>query len=302
MNIPMLRDADDDAGFYAIATSTDTKWKGATLYQSGDGGDSYTAVMSLTTKATMGVTLDILGDFGGGNILDELNHITVSLYYGELSSVTYSQFINGAQAAIIGDEIILFRDATLNDDGTYTLTGLLRGRRGTEWAMSTHEAGERFILLGQSTMKRVPQETADIGMTRLYKAVTVGQLVADAESYSFTNEGAGLKPYAPAHLGGGRDASNNLTINWVRRTRISGEWRNSVDVPLGEASEAYEVEIWNSGYSTLLRTITGLSSPTASYSAAQQTSDGLTPGAPVHVRVYQLSGTVGRGYPADATI
>jgi hypothetical protein len=39
-------------------------------------------------------------------------------------------------AAVLGDEILYFRDATLESDGTYTLRGLLRGRRGSEYAMA----------------------------------------------------------------------------------------------------------------------------------------------------------------------
>jgi hypothetical protein len=60
------------------------------------------------------------------------------------------------------------------------------------------------------------------------------------------------------------------------------------------------VDIWD-GVS-VVRTITGLSSPTASYSAANQTTDGLTPGDPVTVRIYQIGKYSLRGYVAEATI
>jgi hypothetical protein len=53
---------------------------------------------------------------------------------------------------------------------------------------------------------------------------------------------------------------------------------------------------------SVLRTITGLSSPAASYSAANQTSDGLTPGDPVLLRVYQMSAIVGRGIAAEVWV
>jgi hypothetical protein len=110
-------------------------------------------------------------------------------------------------------------------------------------------------------------------------------------------------PYAPVQLGGGRDASNNVTLAWVRRNRISGELRNNVDVPMSEASEAYEVEIYSdSGYTTLKRTITGLSSPTVSYSAANQTADGITLGSTIYFRVWQISAVVGRGHPASGSV
>jgi hypothetical protein len=43
------------------------------------------------------------------------------------------------------------------------------------------------------------------------------------------------------------------------------------------------------------------STPTASYTAAQQTADGLTPGQPVSVNIFQISNRVGLGYPGSFT-
>jgi hypothetical protein len=93
-----------------------------------------------------------------------------------------------------------------------------------------------------------------------------------------------------------------LTINWVRRTRIGGEWIDNVDVPLSEAFEKYDVEITNAGFTTVLRTFSGLTEPTATYTAAQQTADGITPGSAVHVRVYQVGECTGRGTPTTGTL
>jgi hypothetical protein len=302
MNVNALRDSDNDAGFYAVATSAAKSWQGATLYQSSDNGASYQVLSTFTTRATMGRAVGALGDYAGGNTVDELNTVRVSLPYGSLSSVTYANLLEGLQAALIGDEVVYFRDATLNADRTYTLRGFLRGRRGSEAAMSTHADGERFVLLTLATVKRIAQETSDIGKTRLYKMVTSGGTLAKSTAQSFKNEGAALKPYAPVLIGGGSDAAGNLIINWTRRTRISGEWRDNVDVPLGEASEAYEVDIMDATFTTVKRTLTGMTSPTVTYSAADQTADGIASGDPVCVQVYQMSATVGRGYGGKATL
>ena len=68
-------------------------------------------------------------------------------------------------------------------------------------------------------------------------------------------------------------------------------------MPLGEDTESYEIDIFSdSSYSTVVRTIAS-STPTAPYTAAQQSADGLTPGNTIYARVYQRSATVGRGYP-----
>lgn len=300
MNINMLRDVDDDPGFYLAACGKDSKWPGCVVYQSSDNGATYQAVTTVTKAATIGTVIGTaLGAFDGGNIPDELNVLRVRLRVGQLSSVSFAAFLEGAQQAVVGGEILYFRNAVLNSDGTYTLSGFLRGRRGTEHKIAGHTVGERFVLLSPVTMQRVPQSTADIGKTRLYKAVSAGTTLAGTAAQSFTNDGAGLKPYAPVLVGGGRDASGNVSIHWTRRTRISGEWRDNVNVPLGEASERYEVDILNGG--TVVRTLS-LTAPAAEYSAADQVSDFGAPQSSLSIRVVQMSQIVGRGYSAVATI
>jgi hypothetical protein len=134
MNINMLVDTDDDPGFYAAATSTATGWRGATVSRSNDGGTTWVFAGTLYSLSVAGTCTTALGNYLGGNTPDELNSVTVSLTSGALASVSYAAFISNAQVAIIGDEIVSFRSATLNLDGSYTLRGFLRGRRGSEYA------------------------------------------------------------------------------------------------------------------------------------------------------------------------
>jgi hypothetical protein len=94
--------------------------------------------------------------------------------------------------------------------------------------------------------------------------------------------------------------AGDLTISWKRRTRIGGDWRDAVDIPLSEESERYEVEIMQG--ITLKRTITGLTSPTTIYTAAQQVTDFGSAQSSVSVKVYQLSAAVGRGNAGIAII
>jgi hypothetical protein len=83
-------------------------------------------------------------------------------------------------------------------------------------------------------------------------------------------------------------------------TRFTGP--SGILVPLGEASESYDLELWTSGYSSLLRTFSGLTSATATYTAAQQVADGGTVASVVYARVYQRSAVVGRGTVLQASV
>lgn len=282
-------------------------WAGATLFRSVDEGSSYTALTSSTTAAAIGTATTVLGNFFGGNVFDEINTVTVLMRSGSpLVSYTELQVLNGAGLCVLGApgrwEILQYKVATLVGANTYRLSGLLRGRRGSEWVMGLHQASETFVLADPSAWRRPNPGNTEIGLSRLYKGVTARASLATTTSQSFTNGAAGLKPYPVAHIGGGRDADGNLTINWVRRTRVDGGWRDGVDVPLGEASELYDVEIWNAGRTAVLRTLPGVTSQTVQYTASQQASDGITPGTPVQVSIYQISSVVGRGFEARGTV
>ena len=71
---------------------------------------------------------------------------------------------------------------------------------------------------------------------------------------------------------------------------------------LGEASEAYEVDILDGPDGAVLRTLGDLASPTVVYTAAEQVTDFGTPEATIHLRIFQLSATIGRGFPASASL
>lgn len=303
LDTPILRDADDNAGFYVAMGGTTDGWPGAQLFKSSDGGSTYAAVLAETDEATIGATTGVLGNFTSGNIFDEGNSVTVVLTAGgPLISATADQVLNGSNTAVLGAhgrwEVINYKTATLTATNTYLLSGLLRGRRGTEWATGTHAAGDAFVLASLTTWQRAPMSTGEIGVSRLYKAPPFGITVSATSAVSFTESAVGLKPYAPVNLAGTRDGSNNLTITWKRRSRIGYGTLNAI-VPLGETVESYSLDVMSGA--TVVRTIAS-ATQTAAYSAANQTTDGFTPGNPITVNVYQISATVGRGNTLNGTI
>ena len=303
----LLRDVDDAPGFYAALGGYQSGWNGAVLYKSSDAGATYDAMRAVDNASVEGIAVNALGDFEGGNVFDELNVLTVSLWAGAtLSSASRLAVLNGANMAALqasnGWEILQFREATLNANGTATLRGLLRGRRGSEYAMGAHAGGNAFVLLSVATTQNLPHDSAEIGLSRLYKAVTIGDYLPNVSPQAFTSQAVRLKPLAPVLVGGGRNAAGDLTINWRRRTRVGGEWRDGVEVALGEDSELYEVEVYDSSYTTLVCTFTLLTAPTVTYTAADQTTDFGSPQATVYVKVYQVSATVGRGFAATASV
>ena len=308
MDIPILQDADDDAGFYLAAKGDRQAWGGAAIYDSANNVD-YTWRDTVAEWAIFGDCTTRLGDWRGPCVIDELNSVTVNIGAGVLVSSTRDAVLasQAVNTMLIGSEIIQFITATLVTAGplnaTYRLTRLIRGARGTEWAMVDHAAGERCVLLREGGLRRIVLTNSQLGDERYYKGVTLGRALGTAPAEPFTDTGVGLKPFAPVDARITRDGSNNATITWRRRTRLSTRYVGTlgISVPLGESTESYIVEVAdadNSNFATVLRTITA-TSETASYTAAQQTTDGLTPGDQFYFRIYQISAIVGRGYALE---
>lgn len=299
LDIPILRDIDNNAGFYWAACGFLTAWRGTALFISNDGGITWSNTGSTIVGGTIGASIDVLGNYAGGNTFDSFNSVTVTLVNGTLSSTTLDSILNNANAALIGNEVVQFLNAELVGTNQYKLTCLLRGRRGTEWAMSSHAIGDRFILLDANSLQRVVTNQSQINVAAIYKAVSIGNTLSLSTPNNFTNSAVGLKPFSPVSVGGGRDASGNIYISWLRRSRIGGGWLNNVDVPLGEDSESYSVDIMNG--SAVVRTV-AMTTPNLTYTAAQQVTDFGSLQSSVTINVYQLSAAVGRGYPGNATI
>ncbi len=299
LDLPALAsDAADQAMLRFAAAGLADNWRGATIYRSDDGGQDYARLVSFTQACVMGTAVTALAD-GPTQVFDRVATCDVVLLgQGELFSASELAVLNGANLAVIGDELIQFSDALALGANKYRLSGLLRGRLGSEWATPGHSAGEGFVLLDARLQKDVMPDGL-IGLGRDYKAVSTGLTPGVTPAQPFTYHGRALKPYAPVHVRGTRDTEGNLTIRWVRRTRVGGEWRDYTDAALSEAREAYEVAIQNGA--DVVRTLSSYS-PEAVYGAAQQAADFGSVQQAVSITVYQLSDRVGLGYGAQAVI
>ena len=306
MDVPILRDADNNAGFYvAITPEIETlqyDWPGAVFVRSW-GAENFQQEFTTPDACVMGECLTTLGDFAGGsNRFDETNRLRVKVR-GELEGTTRDDMLDdlSINAALVGDgELIRFRDAVLidseQDGNTYDLTGFIRGQRGTEQHIDGHAGGERFVLLN-GLMRRVVDQNSDIDLPSEVKAVTLNTLLSEVDAEDFTNTGVSLMPFSVANLRALAEGAD-VEVSWQRRSRMSYRYGGTVgvSVPLGEAVEAYRVKVYDGV--ALVNTYPATSSP-FTYLAADIAADGFAPGDPIGIEVVQLSEIVGEGFPAE---
>ncbi len=292
LDTAIVRDADDDAGFYAVAKGST---HGSVLYTSPD-NVTYVSAVTFSAQSVFGSCTTVLNNWTGGRVFDETSRVTVSIGLGTLASSTRAallsdQTINACAIGIDGRwELCQFRTATLVSAGVYTLSGFLRGSRGTEWASTGHGSDESFVLIG-SAMRRFVVDAGNVGLSEYYKGVTVGRALSTATEQTFVDNAIGKKPFAPVHLRALGDPTAAL-VTWQRRTRLSTRLASSLGMlcPLGEAGEAYDLELRDGGGGLLLSTSVTTNSWTGDVSSAAT------------ITVFQRSATAGRGYPVTLSL
>ncbi len=305
LDIPVINDAQNKPGYTAVASHPSDGWVGGTVYRARDGVD-YQQVQAFNTTTVWGTCIDSLA-VHGGHVIDESGSLRVRPLKGALASVTETQFLNDETLLAYGKpgrwEIIAFKDVVDNMDGTYTISYLMRGRKGTEQYTGTHANGDYFAFINDGTAKFISALITDLDQTLKHKAITTGRELDSSSVVNLIYSGVNLTPLSPVDAFGLRDDSDNLTGYFYRRSRVTGGYTSTellgTDAPLGEATEAYEIDVLDGA--DVVRTISS-TSETFAYSAADQTTDFGSAQSSIDVRIYQISAAVGRGYAGAFTV
>jgi hypothetical protein len=224
---------------------------------------------------------------------------------GALSSV-------GDEAVLGGDNLFAIQGpdgrwelfgaarAELVGERRYRLSRLLRGLAGSEpEAARTLAPGALVVRLDEAVVP-LAADLADLGLawtTRIGPAD--GGPAGPAVTETVTTAGPdALKPLSPVAVTAHREPGG-IRFAWTRRARREGDPWEPVEVPLGEASEAYELDVVQGG--TVLRTLAS-ASPEVLYAAADEISDFGVAQTEIAVRVAQMSATVGRGFASSVTV
>lgn len=295
IDAPLITDQDNGAIYYFLAKAQEN-WQGAQIYISMDNGETFQLTRADVYGTFFG-SADIALSAANPAVIDYASNLVIRPAANcsmTLENITTLQMLNGANTLLVGPELIRFRDADLQQDGSYILRGLQRGIRGTEFAVGLHTPGEAVYLM----TPRLPL----IGELRPFQAKTLSynsyETLESAPIISVSPTGTPQLPYAPCHVRGQRIAGD-LKITWQRRTRLGGDWYGFGEVPLAETSEAYAIDIHNGA--AVVRTLT-VSSKAVTYTAAQQTADFGAPQASITIRIYQISSIVGRGRYKEVTL
>ena len=168
----------------------------------------------------------------------------------------------------------------------------LRGQAGTDALMPGVWPADSWFVLLDGAPRQIALALAERGLERHYR---IGPALRPYTDTTYVHDlrafaGNGLRPLSPVHLRANL-SGGDLSLSWVRRTRIDGDSWAGYEVPLGEESELYLVRVGQGGSILREAIATG---PAWSYTSDLQAADGLVPGAWT-VRVAQISAAFGPG-------
>lgn len=232
INTPLLRDEDYDSSgssvcFVSAGTNAFT-FSGAAIYVYDGIEDQRIGFVGDDT--TRGYVINELPYTTAYESTDEKTVLRVVLNNpnDELESITQLDMLNyDMNAALVGEEIIQFRDAVQQENGEWWLTGLRRARRGTNYALRTHRPNEVFLLLEPEALTSFVRPPEAYVTTTEIRAVTAGQEIADALPVTASLQPRDLMPYTPEAVKIDDDGVT-VTINVQRRSRIIAPLRDGI--------------------------------------------------------------------------
>jgi hypothetical protein len=233
--------AGDAPALFAAASAANAGWRGAALYvDHGDGGLRPLGP-SGRSRSVVGHAETVLAP-ASPLLFDRSARVTVALVDPAMAllDATGRQLALGANRALLGEEIVQFARAEPLGGGRWRLSGLSRGRGGTEAAVTGHVVGESFVLLDAGPVALDPVLVGRAGGTRI-AAVGFGD---EAPVFSPIGlQGISLRPLTPVRPRHRALPGGGLELGWTRRARGAWTWPDGVETPLHEEAERYLVTL-----------------------------------------------------------
>lgn len=308
MDLPPLNSSDSDPRIHVAVHNygSDTTWPGAVIEMSKDGGSTWVSAGAVhphqSGPAVWGIVELVTPPVDDFNVIDDTTWITVKLKSGSVESCTEAQFLNGYNKCMVGQELIYFKDVQELGNGTYRLTHLLRGRRGTDAYLNAHSPNDLFILIQeQKGIKRIPLNIDDYRKPIKLRVATIGLNTEDSNVVDIVPQFQNFKGWRVANGVIGYDQSSRaFACKFIRRYKWDANLVNGRSNLPDDDLAGYKIAIINPQTDAILNTFM-VTSPQFSYTRDQQINDFGSEQDKLKVSVVPMSKIVGPGHPTIIT-
>lgn len=300
IDLPLLKGA---SPIFQWLAATAKPWPGPLNVWRSTDGTSFSLVGLIEAPATMATLLEPL-ELGPVNRWDRAGSLLVEVAgSGDFVSRGEAEVLDGANAVAVrrpdaGWEVLQFTTATPVSEGVLRLSGLLRGQLGTDATNVAIAPGADVVLIDEA-LRPCVVSAEDVARPLIWRVGKASLDVGD-DAVVELQQAAGttvLRPYSPAHVRAIRRPEGTY-FSWIRRTRVDGDsWEG--EVPLGEESEAYQIDLLDGG--VVKRTLSQ-AVPPLFYRANEELADFGSLQASFVLNLYQLSASIGRGSPKKVIV
>ncbi len=227
------------ATIIAAVTSEGAAWNGAALFA--QQGDALVPIGNAGSRRALTGTLVQPLASSPALVLEPAAMMEVALIPGDFGFVDTD--IAGLAAAanrlLVGGEVVQFMQAEALPNSQWRLSGLLRGRAGTEdSAHIGHPADtvvvgldDRLTVLDADKVRSDPAS----------RIAAIGRGDDEAVMATLANPGLSRRPPVPVHPVLQKRGDLSWELCWTRRARGHWRWETAIEVPLVEESERYLV-------------------------------------------------------------
>ena len=254
----------------------------------------------------------------------DFNEVEVRYVWESISDEDWPNTVN---MMIVGDEVILFKNAEEITGGRVQLSHLIRGYRGSGIAAFNHPpasgfvsgtgtaygAVEEFCIVTNLSVHDADHLIETVNKERKYMVATGSMVPAWFAPVRKITTAASRKPL---QVGGLKrtNSGSNTTISFARSTRVGGGGLTdgTSSVPLNEAFMKFECYVLHNPYdkatwdpeNTALwwKKVELEDVQTFTITGAEFSTAGKVNTQDLHVVIYQMSDQVGYGFPRYATL
>ncbi len=229
----------DSRRVHAALGAPTGRWAGATLYLDREGALAPTG--QTARERAVGGTLEGALGLSNSLLFEPLAKMLVVLAdsEAELRETGVEGLASGANRLLVGGEVLQFAHVEPLGNGRWEISGLLRGRGGTEAAAGAGHAPGTQVTLLDDRLLLVSPDLLSGSSAPLFAAIGLADeqpVMAETQ-----NPGASRKPPTPVHPRIAANADGGLSLSWTRRARGGWAWLSEVEQPLVEQEESYEV-------------------------------------------------------------
>ncbi len=232
------------AGPLVIAAGSGAGWRGAEVAVRASVDGPLAALGSVRPTGIVGSVVAVASVPQAG-LFDRDGHIDVLLLRPDmtLSNLNEADLLAGGNMAVAGGELFQFARADPMGSSIWRLTGLLRGRLGTDDAMDNLAPGAGFALITADAALPLPSHVALAPLTQTAQAEIAAVGDPAPLVLPIPHPPRSEQPLQPAHLTATWQDDGGVALRWVRRSRLGFGWVDGTDAPLETASELYRIAV-----------------------------------------------------------